>query len=404
MIRSIFCSGGVFFAAAIALSAGLQLSGKVDVMAFLFPLPEVDAAYQQVFRSDAMASVNRLRVPLGVPQVRGDESIQEMLHELIHAHPDPETVELDQVFESVQEKFPGAQYLAANLVTATDRESLLANLSQWTAWSNSDFNTINTAVFTSGRRYGALAVMSRRIPRFSLTEANERGGKFFNQCPHCGEIHALELEKESRTLILSCPYCDLPFDVLALDTQGQVRRASDFFESFELIEEESVRKTASSEDRILAMWQIVADRCEYELDHHRSSQREVWKFPAETWNEKAGDCEDTSLLLADALLSAGFDARVAIGWNGNIGQHAWVVVRVEDRQYVIESTLQDKIERESLSPVAEVAEFYQPEQLFDRGHLYFTTADEEDFSRDYFSPDLWESIPVSSESTALSLR
>lgn len=388
----------------MTLAAGLQFSGRLDVIGAVFPLPEVDAAYQRGFRSDAMAAVNRMRGPLGIVQVRGDEEIQEMIRGLIESEPEPETVELDQVFESVQERFPGAQYLAANLVTAPDRDSLLSNLTQWTAAVNSDFDTINTAVFTTGRRYGALAVMSRRIPRFSLLEANEKGGKFFNQCPHCGETHALELEKESRTLILSCPYCDLPFDVLALDTRGQVRRASDFFEGFELVEDVSMREHGSPEDRILAMWQRVADRCEYEFDHERSFEREVWKLPSETWNERAGDCEDTSLLLADALISAGFEARVAIGWNGNIGQHAWVVVRVGDRQYVIETTLQDRITRANLTRASEVADFYQPEQLFDRGNLYFTTAEERDFSRDYFSPELWQSIPVTTESTELSSR
>lgn len=404
MIRSLFCFGGVIFAAAISLSAGLQLSGKFDVVSVLFPLPEVDEAYQRGFRSDAMVNVNRIRIPLGVEEVGGDESIQELLHRLIQEHPNPKDVELDFVFERVQNEFPGAQYLAANLVTAPDRDALLSNLTHWTASANSDFDTINTAVFTSGRRYGALAVMSRRIPQFSLLVANERGGKFFNQCPHCAETHALELERESRTLILSCPYCDLPFDVLALDTVGNIRRASDFFEGFELIEPENLRKTGSPEERVVAMWQRVADRCDYQLDHHRSSQREVWKTPSETWNEKAGDCEDTSLLLADALLSAGFEARVAIGWNGNIGQHAWVVVRVEDRQYVIETTLQENIAMESLVPAAQAADYYQPEQLFDRGHLYYTTADREKFAQDYFCRELWESIPVSSESAAYSFR
>lgn len=404
MIRSLFCFGGTILAVATAFSAGLQLSGKYDVLGLLFPLPEVDASYQRGFRSDAMAKVNRIRIPLGVEGVRGDESIQRMLHQLMREHPDPENVELDFVFEEVQKEFPGAQYLAANLVTAPDRDSLLSNLTHWTASANEDFNTINTAVFTSGRRYGALAVMARRIPRFSLRDANDRGGKFFNVCPHCGKTHALELEKESRTLILSCPYCDLPFDVLALDTKGRVRRASDFFENFELVEPKGVEKSQSQTERLIALWQRVADRCDYQLDHHRSSEKEVWKMPSETWAERAGDCEDTALLLADALISAGFEARVAIGWNGNIGQHAWVVVRLDGNQYVIETTLQNTISEESLSPVAEAASFYQPEQLFDRGHLYYSTAAEEDFASDYFSPKIWESIPVTSEDLGYSAR
>ena len=327
----------------IALTVGLEKTGRLDISKFFQPLPELNDAYQRGFRSDAMVRINQARVSLEVERVAGDESLQGYLNEFISAHPNPMNVELDEVFNVLQTEYPGAQYLAANLVTAKDRDSLLNDLAGWSSAANSDFDTINTAVFREGRQIGVIGIMSRRIPAFSLREANQKGGRFFNRCPHCEEVHALEIQKESRTLILSCPYCDLPFDVLAADTAGRIRRATDFFEGFDLGEHPAAVTQMTGEQRIVALWRQVAERCDYQLDQDHSNTREVWKGPQETWDEKAGDCEDTAILLADALISAGFDARVAIGWNGNIGQHAWVVVRSGDKQYILESTLQNEI-------------------------------------------------------------
>ena len=415
MLRGLFSFGGLVLAGGVALLIGLQKSGKVDVLGIFHPLPEVDAAFQRGFRSDAVSKINHVRVPATVDEVRIDEPIQSFLETFVHSHPDPREIELDEVFDAIQTEFPGAQYLAANLITSNNRDELLSKLTGWTAVANPDFDSINTTVFHAGTRLGALGVMSRRIPQFTLREANEGGGRFFNRCPHCEVIHALELDRETRTLILSCPHCELPFDVLAAGTGGVMKRASEYLEGFTL---EAVGKKAenqSDEDKVVALWGLVADRCEYQLDQDRSfgkvpgdsspSPGEVWKTSRETWNEAAGDCEDTSILLADVLIGAGFDARVAIGWNGNIGQHAWVVVRLGERQYILESTLQKKIERSDLAAIEDASAFYQPEQLFDRDMIYYIMARPDHFRVDYFSRDLWKPVPGMRESgAALSVR
>lgn len=394
MVRGLISFGGLAVVLLTTLSVILQKTGTVDVVGTLFPLEEIDESFQRGFRSDAIARINRMRLAGSIEGVRVDDEVQTHLSRFVETHGDPENIDLQDVFDDLQGRFPGAQYLAANLVTSGSREDLLSRIGAWDAVVSSEFDVINTVVFTSGRTIGALGVMSRRIPQFSLAAANGVGGKFFNRCPHCGEVHALEVEKESRTLILSCPYCDHPFDVLASDATGRIRRASDFFTGFRLPEHSDRAEGETPEEQIAKLWGQIADRCEYELDQEHSETREVWKSSNETWAERAGDCEDTSILLADALISEGFDARVAIGWNGNIGQHAWVVVRVGGNQYVLESTLQSEITPDSLSLLSEASNFYQPEQLFDRDHLYFSTSEPEVFREDCFSPELWQSIPV----------
>ena len=415
MLRGLLSFGSLSLAVGAVLLIGLQESGRVDFLGVYRPLPKLDAAFQRGFRSDSMVRINQLRVPAGAGEVRVDEPIQAFLEEFVATRARPQDIELDDVFDGIQTKFPGAQYLAANLITSSSRDDLLSKLAGWTAVANPDFDSINTMIFKAGARFGALGVMSRRIPEFSLRAANEGGGRFFNRCPHCGVIHALELERDSRTLILSCPHCELPFDVLAVGTNGEIRKATDFLEGFQLEATRSGEGRSSEEDRLIALWGRVGDQCEYELDQDRppgvdmnagqARSREVWKLSRETWEEAAGDCEDTSILLADVLIGAGFEARVAIGWNGNIGQHAWVVVRIEDKQYVLESTLQKEIERSDLVTVEAASAFYQPEQLFDREHIYYSTARPDHFRLDYFSSDLWKVIPSGAEPTgALTVR
>lgn len=393
MSRSVLSFGGIFLVAVAVLIFGLQYTGWLDIAGLFRPLPTVDAAFQRGFRSDSMAKINRLRSSMGVEEVKGDEELQSFINDWVSRHPDPENIELDSVFTMLQAEYPGAQYLAANLISSNNRDELLSEMTGWSAVANTDFDTINTAVFRSGFHLGALGVMSRRIPEFNLEVANSEGGKFHNSCPHCGKTHALEIDRDSRTLILSCPYCELPFDVLAADTSGTIRRACDFFEGFTLVEDARHVETLSPEQRIVFLWGRIADRCDYQLDQDRSSARESWKTPRQTWDEKSGDCEDTSILLADTLSNAGFDARVAIGWNGNIGQHAWVVVKAGEKQYLLESTLQKKITLDCLLELEEASQYYQPEQLFDAKTIYYSSARPDRFNKNYFDTKIWKAVP-----------
>ena len=63
MVRGLFSFGGLVLAGGVALLSGLQLSGKANVLGIFHPLPEVNAAFQRGFRSDAMSKINQVRVP-----------------------------------------------------------------------------------------------------------------------------------------------------------------------------------------------------------------------------------------------------------------------------------------------------------------------------------------------------
>jgi len=394
MVR-LFTLFGALMAGGIAMMSGAVPSvAGFDIAALFRPADPVTPAYQRGFRSDFLLEINEGRLPHGLSSVRVDEEVQAFVVDLLDSESHPASLDLERVFDALQEEFPGAQYLAANLVTGRSREDLIASLRLWEAVANPDFDILATAVVRKGRRYTALGVMARRIPRFSLALANRTGGRFYNHCPHCDSTHALSLDRRSRTLILSCPDCESPFDVLASDSRGRMRRANAFFSGFSVPDQSIVSGAQSGEERVLAIWQQIASRCRYEADQRKDDTREAWKTPVETWTEKAGDCEDTSILLADALMSAGFESRVAIGWNGNIGQHAWCVVNVEGTQYVLESTLAGELDHTALVPVEDASAYYKPEQLFDREHLYFSAGNPAKVGEDYFSRDHWRPLRV----------
>ena len=116
---------------------------------------------------------------------------------------------------------------------------------------------------------------------------------------------------------------------------------------------------------------------------------ERWQTAGETFAKGQGDCEDTSILLVDALLSAGYPAKVAIGRNRKVGEHAWCVVKVGGEEYLLETT-GGKPSEKTIPRVSEVGGHYVPRQLFDRDSVYFRSSD--GATGDYWSEAEWDRI------------
>lgn len=349
---------------------------------------------QETFQNRALNEVNSRRSELNLATLREDPEIHEALARFGASQNRLASAELEPLFASLQRQFPGAQYLSATVLLDPRDTGLHSSLAKWEDAGNPQYESLSTLAFRDGLRQGCIAVLSRRLPPFDLEVANRDGGRYFQTCPHCDSAHAIQLDRESQTLILACPDCRKPYDVLAADTGGRFRRASDYFEGYRLPISTKPEKEGS-EALMTGIWSAVLNHCDYEYDHKGSEQAEAWKFPSQTWKEAKGDCEDTSLLLADALNSAGIEARVAVGWNIHIGQHAWCVARTADgRQWILESTLRLKPGQTPVPvPVAKGAEEYQPEQLVGPGQLHFRHDGKVRAGcPDYWSGDFWGSL------------
>jgi len=331
---------------------------------------------------------------LNLATLREDPEIHDALARFGASHNQLASAELEPLFASLQRQFPGAQYLSATVLLDPRDSGLHSGLAKWADAGSPQYESLSTLAFRDGLRQGCIAVLSRRLPPFDLEAANRDGGRYFQTCPHCDSPHAIQLDRESQTVILACPECQKPYDVLAADTEGRFRRASDYFEGF-LLPVAPKPGLVAPESLMIAIWSTILNHCEYEYDHKGTDQGEAWKFPSRTWSDAKGDCEDTSLLLADALISAGIEARVAVGWNIHIGQHAWCVARTTDgRQWILESTLRLKPGQNPVPvPVEKGAEEYQPEQLVGPGQLHIRHDGKGRAGcADYWSGEFWETL------------
>ncbi len=126
-----------------------------------------------------------------------------------------------------------------------------------------------------------------------------------------------------------------------------------------------------------AIWVPLATlsmRKRYVLDHvqHGAGMTDIWQNSEQAYYYGHGDCEDHAVLLADWLIGLGYDARVVIGEIPQ-GGHAWVVMFIDDRTYVLEAT--DKRRPTSINdfiPAARATQ-YRPRMQFNRTEFWENT-------------------------------
>lgn len=81
--------------------------------------------------------------------------------------------------------------------------------------------------------------------------------------------------------------------------------------------------------------------CEYARDVDLFQERDVWQHPTDFERRRRGDCEDFALWawrkLAELRVDAEFYVgRVRAGDAGAVRQHAWVVYRVDESEFLFE--------------------------------------------------------------------
>tara|TARA_R110000851_G_scaffold189677_2_gene339937 strand:+ start:6432 stop:7301 length:870 start_codon:yes stop_codon:yes gene_type:complete len=111
---------------------------------------------------------------------------------------------------------------------------------------------------------------------------------------------------------------------------------------------------------------VLAQRKNYMLDSLQYSGREeVWQSSREAFLFPRGDCEDHALALADWLIAMNEDARVVLGdMDGN--GHAWVVLFKNGKEYLLEATRKNRLERNKPYPLAMLYPDYHPTFMFNR--------------------------------------
>jgi hypothetical protein len=126
------------------------------------------------------------------------------------------------------------------------------------------------------------------------------------------------------------------------------------------------------ENPVLALY-AIAQRKRYQYDHITYPGRpEVWQSSRQAFYQKVGDCEDHAILLTDWLIGLGYDARVAVGdYNGE--GHAWVVLFIEGKEYLLEATRKRGLKRLKVFPLASLQGKYHPVYMFNNEFFWQNT-------------------------------
>jgi hypothetical protein len=230
--------------------------------------------------------------------------------------------------------------------------------------------------------YLGVAVGIELVPALAEEEINRGKCSFSVTCFLCGESFCLQVPAaRERALVVRCPKCQRAFDFYAPAEDGSHHSPGWFLRDF--------HPGGNLKDPLDA-WLYVITHCRYRDDQDLFGRPEVWQLAKDTYARKGGDCEDTSILLADWLAAAGFEARVVLGQVRKGGNHAWVVLQKDGQQYILETAGGPKYYRR-IPPRADLLPEYFPAIHFNRKELWFRTGSH--WTGDYQSRREWARKP-----------
>lgn len=194
-------------------------------------------------------------------------------------------------------------------------------------------------------------------------------------CPTCN--YEVEVEAYTRCNTLSCSQCGTRMravetgelrisaqvsSLIAIDNQpiaasffGEGQWLTDFITpdalDVQTLYKELTQGIDNTTERIIACWRWVASQVKYVrfvkgclwVNGRSSIQKDYWQPPSLTLQTRVGNCAVKSFLLC-SLLRNELPADLVyctLGnlYNGKAGGHAWCTLKLDDEEYVMESTM-----------------------------------------------------------------
>lgn len=384
--------------AGIALAASLAAHQKGVWKSLAMNLSErisgQSAKYSTLrFRVDLVDRLNYARIAARMPDLKLDPELDDWLEQNF---PTMVLDDMDAVTRAVQEALPRYYRLSVCTASGPTLKSLLDEFQGFASKTAPEMTHLGFALreAVGGLSHQALIVVGQRLIDFSPENLTEhRQEAYFSRCTHCRHPHIVRLSLKQHSLGLECPQCRRTYAVVAADQHQKFRYVNEFLTGY-------APPAVFSKDtaRIAELFTIcgaVHGNCIYTRDPgERKEATDAWQTSLETQQIGQGDCEDSSIYLCDWLLARGFQARVVLGRYGDMGGHAWVVVRMNNVEYLLESTESPPDPRDP--PVAtKVGSRYVPEVMFDRFALYVRTTPGQAWRSDtdsFFSPKLWTRV------------
>lgn len=124
--------------------------------------------------------------------------------------------------------------------------------------------------------------------------------------------------------------------------------------------------------KVTNVWQIMDKMRDFEFraDGALSKKnKDIWLTGKEFFTHRIGDCEDYAILLADWMIKNNWDARIILGTLNNIG-HAWVLLRVNKKDYILDGTKKSLFSQYRQFPLAKHKPEYKHEYMFNRNEFW----------------------------------
>lgn len=354
------------------------------------------------FRIDLVDQFNYSRLASKTPTLRIDPEMEAWLD---NEFAKIDTTDLNKVTELVQEAMPRYYRVSVCAASSPSLRELVQRFHEYAHRAQPEMTHMAVALRprASGLMHEALLVLGQRLQDFTPEALSKSADEpFFSCCVHCKQPHFMKLSRAQRSLALECPKCRRKYAVIAADRNGRFRYVNEFLTGY--APQAMFAKNQSRVQQLFTIWSAVHNNCLYANDpgvksdtnYAKKEQTDCWQFADETQRLQRGDCEDSSIFLADWLMSRGFQVRVALGRYGDLGGHAWCVVKVEDKEYLIEST-ESRPDPTDPPLASRVGSRYVPEVLFDRFAIYVPSSPNRSWKGDYWSANVWTRIEPRTE-------
>lgn len=231
-----------------------------------------------------------------------------------------------------------------------------------------------------GRRVYMAGLLGLKIlPRFDVTRFNAGENRFYAHCGSCDREFRVFIEDPEAVrggaMSAQCVYCQRVFAFIAMDTSYDFRDLRWFFKGHQ----------PWPVTDFGGPWRHVLGHVDYREDHKGYKYADVWQTAAETERRRKGDCEDSSIWLADWLNTSGLDALLVLGEFQGEG-HAWVTVNDGQRDYILETTGRSQSYRR-MPPRAALLTDYHPTTIVNRERIWCRDSDE--WIYQYRNKDHW---------------
>ena len=342
------------------------------------------------FKATLFDQLNYARVAAKMKPLAIDPELQKYLERFAQDVP---CDDVDVIAKDVQVAIPRYFRVAACTASRPDTGQLLAEFQPFMRKSEKEMTHFACMVKPGpgGLSRVSIVVVGQRLEDFAPEKIGEQAAdSFFNICALCGHPHICRVSFQQSSQTLECPECNRTYAVIAADSRGRFRYVNEFLTAFQ--PPAKYAKDQSPIQKLFAIWGAVHSHCTYTTDPEKKDKvSDCWQTALETQTLQRGDCEDSSIFLADWLESQGFQVRVALGRYGDMGGHAWCVVRLAGNDYLLEST-EGKPDLTN-PPLADVVgSRYVPEVQFDRHAIYVRSKARQAFAGDYWSAKAWTRV------------